>query len=57
MILDIGSATGHHYEAFSDEGFNAQGIDISTAMIKQPASLSKNELLACKCIKTYVFSS
>tara|TARA_Y100000768_G_scaffold388111_1_gene382236 strand:- start:3831 stop:4775 length:945 start_codon:yes stop_codon:yes gene_type:complete len=33
-ILDIGSGTGHHVKAFSDAGYNTQGIDISPDMVK-----------------------
>lgn len=38
LILDIGSGTGHHVKSLVDRGFNAQGIDISPAMVKQAKS-------------------
>ena len=33
-ILDIGSGTGHHVAEFTNNGFKAQGIDISPSMVK-----------------------
>ena len=33
-ILDIGSGTGHHVDAFTKKGFKTLGIDTSPAMIK-----------------------
>ena len=38
LILDIGSGTGHHVKSLVDRGLNAQGIDISPAMVKQAKS-------------------
>ena len=32
-LLDIGSGTGHHVDAFSKKGIKATGVDISKAMI------------------------
>ncbi len=33
-ILDIGSGTGHHVAAFTENGLNAVGIDLSPSMVK-----------------------
>ena len=33
-VLDIGSGTGHHVAAFTENGINATGIDISPSMIE-----------------------
>jgi len=35
IILDIGSATGHHVAALAQKGFNVVGIDNSSAMVKK----------------------
>ena len=34
IILDVGSGTGHHVNAFKNKGYNVSGIDKSTYMIK-----------------------
>jgi len=34
-ILDIGSGTGHHVNELTKQGYNCEGIDLSTAMVKQ----------------------
>lgn len=33
-VLDIGSGTGHHVAAFTENGINATGIDISPSMVE-----------------------
>ena len=35
IILDVGSGTGHHVSNFVANGFKAQGVDISPAMVKK----------------------
>ena len=34
IILDVGSGTGHHVDAFTENGFKATGIDKSSDMVK-----------------------
>ena len=34
-LLDVGSGTGHHVEAFSQKGIKATGVDISQAMVNK----------------------
>ena len=42
LILDIGSGTGHHVGALNAKGFNAGGIDTSSAMVAQAQNLYPN---------------
>ena len=39
ILLDIGSGTGHHVNSFKKKGIDAQGIDISPAMVQQAQKL------------------
>jgi len=43
-VLDIGSGNGHHVKLLKNTGFNAEGIDKSSAMVES----SKNKYPQCK---------
>jgi len=39
LLLDVGSGTGHHVNAFTEKGIKTIGVDISPAMIKKSKEL------------------
>jgi SAM-dependent methyltransferase len=53
VILDIGSATGHHVNDLSKKGYNVMGIDNSSAMIKR----AKSKFPKCKFVEGDVQNS
>lgn len=52
-ILDVGSGTGHHVGELTKRGYNCQGLDISSAMVKY----AKDKYPTCKFTQGNVLKS
>ena len=57
-LLDIGSGTGHHVDAFTKKGIKAIGIDISKAMVdKAKENYPNSEFKQGDVMDTMIFTS
>tara|TARA_B110000261_G_scaffold144246_1_gene166794 strand:+ start:272 stop:1219 length:948 start_codon:yes stop_codon:yes gene_type:complete len=55
-ILDIGSGTGHHVDAFASNGINAVGIDVSPSMVaKSKSTYPDNNYTVGNAMETLLF--
>ena len=55
-VLDIGSGTGHHVDAFASNGINAIGIDVSPSMVaKSKSTYPDNNYTVGNAMETLLF--
>lgn len=58
IVLDVGSGTGHHVNAFTKNGVKSMGIDISPAMVNKSKELfPSNEFRVGDVLKTMNFQA